>query len=100
MGNLPIYPGQFSRLVSKVRAVYSLALGDLPVDNCWSSPYFQGMGSPTATHRTKDNEVGNSFGIRQGAGVSGAYQDGIREFTRRRTRLTGRLSRVAEKLTG
>ncbi|RWV89435.1 hypothetical protein BHE74_00012423 [Ensete ventricosum] len=30
--------------------------------------------------------------------VSGVYQDGAREFARRRPRLVGRLSRVAEKL--
>ncbi|RWW61240.1 hypothetical protein BHE74_00031705 [Ensete ventricosum] len=32
--------------------------------------------------------------------VSGAYQDGIREFARRRPRLIGRLSGVAERLAG
>ncbi|RRT54440.1 hypothetical protein B296_00035909 [Ensete ventricosum] len=32
--------------------------------------------------------------------VSGACQDGAREFARRRPRLTGRLSGVAEKLVG
>ncbi|RZS23946.1 hypothetical protein BHM03_00056960 [Ensete ventricosum] len=33
-------------------------------------------------------------------GVSRACQDGVREFARRRPRLAGRLSRVAEKLAG
>ncbi|RWW47442.1 hypothetical protein BHE74_00046572 [Ensete ventricosum] len=32
--------------------------------------------------------------------VSGACQDGTREFVGRRPRLAGRLSRVAEKVTG
>ncbi|RRT35993.1 hypothetical protein B296_00029239 [Ensete ventricosum] len=32
--------------------------------------------------------------------VSGVYQDGAREFARRRPRLAGRLSGVAEKLAG
>ncbi|RRT71805.1 hypothetical protein B296_00019962, partial [Ensete ventricosum] len=32
--------------------------------------------------------------------VSGVYQDGAREFARRRPRLTGRFSGVAEKLIG
>ncbi|RWV99846.1 hypothetical protein GW17_00037230 [Ensete ventricosum] len=32
--------------------------------------------------------------------VSGACQDGAREFARTRLRLTGRLSGIAEKLTG
>ncbi|RRT51138.1 hypothetical protein B296_00011375 [Ensete ventricosum] len=32
--------------------------------------------------------------------VSGVCQDGAREFARRRLRLVGRLSRVAEKLAG
>ncbi|RZR94242.1 hypothetical protein BHM03_00022902, partial [Ensete ventricosum] len=32
--------------------------------------------------------------------VLGVYQDGAREFTRRRLRLPGRLSGVAKKLTG
>ncbi|RRT48855.1 hypothetical protein B296_00018542 [Ensete ventricosum] len=32
--------------------------------------------------------------------VSGVYQDGAREFARRRPRLVGRLSRVAEKFAG
>ncbi|RWV82990.1 hypothetical protein GW17_00055466 [Ensete ventricosum] len=32
--------------------------------------------------------------------VSGVYQDGAREFTRRRPRLARRLSGVAEKLAG
>ncbi|RWW71929.1 hypothetical protein BHE74_00020297 [Ensete ventricosum] len=32
--------------------------------------------------------------------VLGVCQDGVREFARRRSRLTGRLSGVAEKLVG
>ncbi|RWW13185.1 hypothetical protein GW17_00023116 [Ensete ventricosum] len=32
--------------------------------------------------------------------VSGVFQDGAKEFASRRTRLTGRLSRVAKKLAG
>ncbi|RWW71270.1 hypothetical protein BHE74_00020992 [Ensete ventricosum] len=52
--------------------------------------------------------VGNSPGVRrklaEGIGsllrVSGACQDGAREFAKRKLRLTGRLSGVAEKLVG
>ncbi|RRT34054.1 hypothetical protein B296_00049276 [Ensete ventricosum] len=47
------------------------------------------------------NAVGNSPGVRRKhARVSGACQDSAREFTRRRPRLVGRLSGVAEKLAG
>ncbi|RRT60315.1 hypothetical protein B296_00026159 [Ensete ventricosum] len=45
--------------------------------------------------------VENSPGVRQElTRVSRVYQDGAREFTRRRSRLARRLSGVAEKLTG
>ncbi|RWW32347.1 hypothetical protein GW17_00002981 [Ensete ventricosum] len=43
---------------------------------------------------TRQDYVGSSLR------VSGVYQDGVREFARRRSRLAERLSRVAEKLTG
>ncbi|RWW02418.1 hypothetical protein GW17_00034495 [Ensete ventricosum] len=36
--------------------------------------------------------------VRSSSRVSGACQDGVREFVRRRPRLVGRLSRVAERL--
>ncbi|RWW38950.1 hypothetical protein BHE74_00055768 [Ensete ventricosum] len=36
--------------------------------------------------------------VRSSPRVSGVCQDGAREFAKRRSRLTGRLSRVAEKL--
>ncbi|RRT66158.1 hypothetical protein B296_00021400 [Ensete ventricosum] len=38
--------------------------------------------------------------VESSLGVSGPYQNGIREFTRRRSRLAGRLSGVAEMLIG
>ncbi|RRT31995.1 hypothetical protein B296_00057367 [Ensete ventricosum] len=36
--------------------------------------------------------------VRSSSRVSGTYQDGVREFARRRPRLVGRLSGVAERL--
>ncbi|RWV80154.1 hypothetical protein GW17_00058616 [Ensete ventricosum] len=46
-------------------------------------------------------ELGTRFEcIRSSPRVSGAYQDGTREFTERRYRLAGRLLTVIEKLTG